>query len=140
MSEPIDVVERLDKAWNARAVDEFNLSPDARFEAPGGEVLHGPKEYAEWLAGFWAAFPDARLDATRRWASGSTVFTEGTFTGTHLGAFVTPAGEVAPTGASVQLRWCAVNEVRGDEVIAENLYFDRLDLLDRLGIAPAGPH
>jgi hypothetical protein len=38
----------------------------------------------------------------------------------------------------VELRWSAVCEVRGEQLIREHLYFDRVDLMTQLGVDQAG--
>jgi hypothetical protein len=59
--------------------------------------------------------------------------------GTHTGTLGTPAGEVPPTGRRVEIRWMAMYEVRGDELVSEHLYFDPTEFLMQLGLAPAAP-
>jgi hypothetical protein len=50
--------------------------------------------------------------------------TEGRLIGTHDGPLATPDGEVPATGRTLDVGWMCVQEVRGDGVISENLYFN----------------
>lgn len=57
--------------------------------------------------------------------------------GTHTSVLQTPEGEVPPTGRRVEIRWTAMYEARGDELVSEHLYFDQVEFLTQLGLAPA---
>jgi hypothetical protein len=59
-------------------------------------------------------------------------------TATHSGVLQTPNGEVPPTGRSVELRWVAMYETRGVEILSEHLRFDQVEFLTQLGLMP-GP-
>ena len=92
-----------------------------------------------FFRGFWEAFPDAHNELDRLIAEGPIVAAEGRFSGTHSGALRTPQGEIPATGRDVEFRWAVTCEVRGDELVSEHLYFDQLELLTQLGLAPAAP-
>jgi hypothetical protein len=53
------------------------------------------------------------------------------------GILRTPEGEVPPTGRRVEIRWMGMYEARGDELVSEHLYFDQVEFLTQLGLAPA---
>jgi hypothetical protein len=60
----------------------------------------------------------------------------GTFTGTHTGVFSTPTGDIPPTGRKVEGPYVNIFDLEGDKVVRNRLTFDRLDLLEKLGLAP----
>ena len=136
MADPKRVVERHVEAFNARDANAEPWSEDADFVAPNAS-MHGREQVLGFLGVFWDAFPDGRLEPSRLLAEGSVVAAEGRFIGTHTGVMRTPAGDVAATGRQVHFRWMSSYEVRGDELVAEHLYFDQADLLGQLGLMPA---
>jgi predicted ester cyclase len=138
MSDPKQVYERHVAAFNAKDPDADPWSADAEFVAPGAR-LRGRDDVLGFLQVFWEAFPDAHNEVVRVIAEGPIVAAEGTFAGTHTGTLRTPQGDVPPTGRRVEMRWSVACEARGDELASEHLYFDQLDLLSQLGLAPAAP-
>jgi hypothetical protein len=57
-----------------------------------------------------------------------TVIEQGTFTGTHTGG--------APTGRAVALDYIGVMRFRGRKQVSLKLVFDRLLMLEQLGLIP----
>lgn len=135
MSDPKQIYERHVAAFNDRDAEAFPWSAELEFAVPGAQ-LQGPDEVLGFISAFWAAFPDARNEARRVIADGALVAAEGTLTGTHTGTLRTPQAELPPTGRSVRLPWSVMCEMRGDEMISEHLYFDQVELLTQLGLAP----
>jgi hypothetical protein len=64
---------------------------------------------------------------------------EGTFTGTHNGVLKGPMGEVPPTGRPIRIAYIQVLRFRDGKHVSFNLMFDRLSMLEQLGLIPA-PH
>ena len=124
MSAPLEVIERHFAAFAAKDADAEPYSANAEVMAPGAQVR-----------GRDQAFPDARLEAVQAIASGRHVAREGKIVGTHTGVLRTPDGEVPPTGRAVELRWMAMYEVAGEEILFEHLYFDSADFLMQLGLS-----
>ena len=62
---------------------------------------------------------------------------EGTFAGTHEGILHTPTGDIPPTGRAVSLEYIQVLRFRGGTRASFNLMFDRLAVLEQLGLIPA---
>lgn len=138
MSDPMSTVERHFAAFAAKDADAEPFSEDAELEAPGAQ-LRGRTQILEFLGGYWEAFPDARLETTRSITDGPLAAAEGIMTGTHRGTLRTPDGEVPPTGRSVRIRWMAMYETDGDELVSEHLYFDSAEFLAQLGLAEGAP-
>ena len=135
MSAPKEVVERHLAAFNAKDADAEPHRADAEVVAPGAQP-RGRDQILDWFRGYWEAFPDANLEIDQSIESGQHVANEGRLVGTHTGVLRTPDGDVPPTGRSVNLRWMAMYEVAGDEIVFEHLYFDSMEFLTQLGIAP----
>jgi predicted ester cyclase len=84
------------------------------------------------------AFPDAHVDVAEVHVISDVVVVErGTFTGTHDGVLRTPAGEVPPTGRPVVLDYVHVLHIARGRHVSFDLMFDRLALLEQLGLAEA---
>ena len=60
----------------------------------------------------------------------------GTFSGTHTGVFHLPDGDIAPTGRAVKAQYVNVLSFRDGLFFAGELMFDRLTLLEQLGLVP----
>jgi ketosteroid isomerase-like protein len=60
----------------------------------------------------------------------------GTFSGTHTGVFHTPDGDIPPTGRPVKAPYVNVLSFRDGMFVAGDLMFDRLALLEQLGLVP----
>jgi predicted ester cyclase len=136
MADPKRVVERHVAAFNAKDADAEPWTEDAEFVAPNAS-MRGRAEVVGFFGVFWEAFPDLRIEISRVLAEGSAVAAEGRLLGTHTGVLRTPAGDVAPTGRHVDVRWMSGYEVRDDLLVSERLYFDQAELLGQLGLMPA---
>ena len=117
-------------AFNAHDLEGLvrALAEDVVFSAPGGIAGQGQVAciafYRHWLE----EFPDAHLgiDAVHAAADDLTV-EHGVFTGTHNG--------VARTGRSVALEYVQLLRCRDAKLVSMTLMFDRLALLEQLGLA-----
>jgi predicted ester cyclase len=135
MTDPGAVVRRHIEAFNARDRDAEPWSGTAELVAPGA-AIRGREQVLVFLSVFQEAFPDGRLELKQLLVDGDTAAGEGVFVGSHEGVLRTPAGEVAATGRRVDLRWAALYRAEGDELVSEHLFFDQLELLSQLGLAP----
>ena len=92
--------------------------------------------YGSWFG----AFPDAHIDVHRLHITGDVAVEEGTFTGTHNGVLHGPTSDVPPTGRFVRIDYIQVLRFRDGKHVSFNLMFDRLSMLEQLGLMPAsGP-
>jgi len=69
--------------------------------------------------------------------TGDVAVEEGTFTGTHNGILHSPAGDVPPTGRPVTVDYIQVLRFRDGKYVSFNLMYDRLLLLEQLGLIRA---
>jgi ketosteroid isomerase-like protein len=65
------------------------------------------------------------------------VVEESTFTGTHNGILHGPTGDILPTGRPVRIAYIHVLRFRDGKHVSFNLMFDRLSMLEQLGLVPA---
>ena len=133
-----EAFEKGTEAFNAHDIDAFSavLTDDAVFRAPGGVSGAGKQACAEHYAGWFTAFPDAHAVVHALHVSGDVAVEEGTFTGTHQGALHTPAGDIPPTGRRVIADYVQVHHFRDGLIASVNLMYDRLELLEQLGLVP----
>jgi steroid delta-isomerase-like uncharacterized protein len=101
---------------------------------PGMGRVRGRDRFRQYLETFKRAMPDARAIVEQSVESGETVAVERRFTGTHTGPLATEDGDVAPTGAAVDLRFADVSRVRDGKIVAYHTYYDQLGLLTQLGL------
>lgn len=133
------LIERDIELWNTRDQAAWMAQADLRqFElrAPGGVELTG-EDAARTIWAMWnEAFPDNRLGIVTLHADDRGGVHEGRFTGTHTGILRTPAGEIAPTGRTLDAPFCAVYEIAQGKITSTHLYFDQAELMAQLGLAP----
>ena len=132
------LIEHEIELWNARDREGWLACMDLdRLEvrAPGGLRLTG-REAAETTWNMWnEAFPDNRLEIIAIHADDRGGVHEGRATGTHTGTLRGPAGEIAATGRSGEVRFTGVYEFDEGKITSYHLYFDQAELLTQLGIA-----
>jgi len=114
------------------------LAPEVHWmNMADGRVVHGaePLHLAIW--GMRVALPDlyARIDDMV--ADGDRAAVEMTFTGTHNGQLIGPAGPVPPTGNQVSLRAALFFHVQDGRIVRITRYGDTLSLLTQVGLRPA---
>ena len=127
------------ETFNAHDIDGFTsvLADDVVFRAPGGINGRGKAACAKFFAGWFDAFPDAHLEVYGLHIAGNVAVEEGTFTGTHRGALHSPAGDIPPTGRPVTVDYVHVLRFHDGKHISFSLMYDRLLMLEQLGIVPA---
>jgi predicted ester cyclase len=138
MADLKEIIQRGNRLFNERDVAGLIdlYTDDAESIGPGGMVAKGKAEIRKLLEGWLQGFPDARIHDHNVIVGGNTVVTEGVFRGTHTGIFPTPMGDIPPTGRSVEGPYVDVFEFEGDKVKSDRLTFDRMQLMEQLGLAP----
>ncbi len=109
------------------------FAPDGTYSSPGTAQPLSGQAIKDHFGGFFAGFPDATFEtvavhaitehlAVWRWVL------RGTHTGSYRG--------LPPTGRSVILPGCEFIEVRAGKLQRVEGYFDRLSMLEQLGLIP----
>ena len=131
-----EVVGRFYEAFDAGNIDAALsvCADDLEIIDPGMGQVRGRDRFREYLETFKRAMPDARAIVEQTVESGETVAVEGRFTGTNTGPLATQDGDVAPTGAAVDLRFADVSRVRDGKVVAYHTYYDQLGFRTQLGL------
>ena len=128
------VLDMLDAIWNRgdlsvldTTVAEDHIDHDDDGDEIGRDLLaRGIQEYR-------AAFPDLRMSFDEQIADGDRVVTRWTASGTHQGALQ----GIPATGQSAQISGIYIHRLSAGIVTESWASFDRLGLLQQLGVIPA---
>ncbi|MBV9610896.1 MAG: ester cyclase [Acidobacteriaceae bacterium] len=136
---PREAFGRGTETFNAHHVDGFAevLADDIVFEAPGGVRGAGKKACVEFYSSWFIAFPDAHVDVHRLHVIDDVAVEEGTFTGMHKSVLKSPTGDIPATGRHLSIPYIQVLRFRDGKHVSFNLMFDRLAMLEQLGLFPA---
>ena len=134
-----EAFERGTDTFNAHDIDGFAevLADDVVFQAPGGMRGQGKPGCVEFYGSWLSAFPDGHVEVHDVHLIDDVAVEEGTFSGTHNGVLHTPTGDIPPTGGAVSLDYIQVLRFRDGKHVSFNLMFDRLLMLEQLGLIPA---
>ncbi len=134
-----EAFEKGTETFNAHDIDGFTgvLADNVVYHAPGAISGQGKAACAQFFADWFGAFPDAHVAVHALHIAGDVAVEEGTFTGTHHGVLRSPAGDIPPTGRPVTAEYIQVLRFRDGRHVSFNLMYDRLQLLEQLGLIPA---
>jgi predicted ester cyclase len=132
----LEAFEKGTETFNAHDIEGFSnvLADNVVYHAPGGMSGEGKTACAQFFAGWFSAFPDAHVEVHGLHITGDIAVEEGTFTGTHNGVLHSPAGDIPPTGRSVAVDYIQVLRFHDGKHTSFNLMFDRLLMLEQLGL------
>jgi steroid delta-isomerase-like uncharacterized protein len=138
MLEPSDYPRLAEAAFNGRDLAALAALwvPDVHYRAPGEETRTRDAALARERA-LIATFPDVRADLRRFVAAESRLLIEGRLHGTHDGPLRLGASTLAPTGRAVVVSFVGAFEFEAGRIQRERVYYDRLELLEQLGVVPA---
>jgi len=128
--------EKGTATFNAHDLDGFAsvLADDVVFRAPGGLAGTGKAACVEFFGSWFDAFPDARVQVHALHLSDDVAVEEGTFIGTHNGVLRGSMGDLPATGRPVSVEYLQVLRFRDGKHVSFNLMFDRLLMLEQLGV------
>jgi len=133
-----EAFERGTDTFNAHDIGGFTevLADDVVVVAPGPVRGEGRAACAAFFGSWFGAFPDAHVEVDALHILGDVAVEEGTFTGTHDGVLRGPQGDLPPTGRSVSVAYMQVLRFRDGKHASFHLIFDRLSMLEQLGLVP----
>jgi predicted ester cyclase len=134
-----ETFEKGTETYNTHDIDGFAevLADDVVFRAPGGLGGQGRAACVEFYRGWFDAFPDAHVEVNHLYIVDDVAVEEGTFTGTHNGVLRTPMGDIPATQRSVAVDYIHVLHICDGKHVSFDLMFDRLEMLEQLGLVPA---
>jgi ketosteroid isomerase-like protein len=135
----LEAFQRGTETFNAHDIEGFEevLDQDVVFKAPGGMQGKGRAACAEFFGAWMDAFPDAHVEVHGLHVIDDVAVEEGTFTGTHNGVLHGPAGAIPPTGRPVKIEYVQVLRFHDGKHAYFNLMYDRLEMLEQLGLIPS---
>ena len=111
-------------------VDTFGANAEWH-NKPSNDVLHGHDAIRNFYGDLFAGFPDFWLDIRNRRTADDAIIVDGLFGGTHAGEWI----GIAATGRKVSVPFCAVfTFTEDDRIKSETAYYDRLTILEQLGV------
>ena len=128
------IVELVTKLWNtgkAEVAEQLYGKSSQRFDPNQTEPLQGSQGILSYVMQVRAGFPDFELQVKQTVTQGNQLVAEWVCTGTQKGEFQ----GIAPTGRRVQVSGIAINRIENGQIAEERIYFDRLGLLEQLGVA-----
>ncbi len=134
-----EAFERGTDTFNSHDLEGFAevIADDVVFAAPGGIQGEGKAACVEFFDGWLSAFSDAHVEVRSAHFLDDIAVEEGTFTGTHDGVLRTPGGDIPPTGSAVSVPYVHMLRYREGLHVLFHLTFDRLLMLEQLGVSPA---
>jgi predicted ester cyclase len=133
-----EAFQRGTDTFNAHDLDGFAavLADDVTFEAPGGIRGEGKAACVAFFGGWFGAFPDARVEVHDLHVVDDVAVEQGTFSGTHDGVLRDANADIPPTGRLVKVDYLQVLRIHNGKHVSFNLMFDRLQMLEQLGLVP----
>jgi len=127
------VAEAINKG-NLEALNDC-LTPDFTYHGPGGRTVKGLADYTQFLGELRTAYPDIHVKIEDIVAEGDLVATRTFSTFTYTGK----VGAANPTGKKVSMTGAILDRFMGGKIKETWEYYDRLDLLQQLGLIPTQP-
>jgi steroid delta-isomerase-like uncharacterized protein len=129
--DPIEVVKRYEVTWDTtNAADMPSFFAEGGTYTPSGEPALSGQAIADYAAAVFKAFPDSRMPITKIFADGNNVCAQWEYTATMTGDF----GPFPATGKSFKIVGCHVIEVEGDKLKSVLSRWDRLEMMQQLGL------
>lgn len=102
------------------------------------DTMEGGAQFRAMMAAWYGAFPDLRHEMLEYVEEGERAAFTLRVVGTHTGTMHTPRGDIPATGKRVDFRVVDVVAFGADgKAVKWNVYFDMLQMLQQLGLAPA---
>lgn len=139
MGQTLEIVTRFYERFNEGDFDGASVlfKPDLLSYEPSMGQMRGVEAWRAYGEAFKAAMPDARLELDSAVEEGERLAVAGRFTGTHTGTLSGPRGEIPASGNRIELHFADFFRLDGPLVAEHRIYYDQLELLGQLGLAPA---
>jgi steroid delta-isomerase-like uncharacterized protein len=139
MPGPAEYPKLAEDAFNRRDLAALARlwAPDFHYSAPGGEETSTREAAVTREQALFDAFPDIRADLSSYLVCGEALVIEGIMSGTHDGPLRLGDERIAATHRPICIRFVGVFSFEAGLVRRERVYYDRLELLQRLGMAAA---
>jgi steroid delta-isomerase-like uncharacterized protein len=129
------IIDSLLELWNTgnpEVVKQVYATGAERRDPNLTEATRGPEEIARYVAEVRAGYPDFTLQINDVVAQDDRLAVHWTVTGTHRGEWQ----GIAPTGKRINISGLSLEVIDNGKIIRDSVYFDRLTLLEQLGVSP----
>jgi ketosteroid isomerase-like protein len=140
-SAPHDLVTRYYQALSDADWDAYDelFTPDVELEAFGGVTSKGVDAVRAFDQTWKKAAPDFSVTPLLQARNGESVLCEVLAWGTQTEVLSLPAGDLPPTGREFGGKGVGIFELRDGRISAQRIYFDRMVLVEMLGIPVPAP-
>jgi predicted ester cyclase len=131
------IAQTIDDAFHARDIEGIAKywDDDIAYEAPGVSLIgKDARRLAEKV--WFDAFPDARINVRSHLVDGDFLLIESTMTGTHTGPLSANGMTIPPTGRKMGGDYAVFLHFRAGKIVKQRIYFDRLKLMQDIGLIP----
>jgi len=131
------IVRVFHESWDLRDPERgvSVIADDCRFEdVARGELQIGPDGYRRDYERWRSAFPDGEVKVVNVIVEGDRAVVEFLTRGTHTGPLESSLGTFAPSGRSMEVRYCSVMRVRNGLVVEGRDYYDSGSIAAQLGL------
>jgi steroid delta-isomerase-like uncharacterized protein len=132
------VIKTYVETWSTGDVETCIalFAPDGTYSDPTTPEPTVARSLKEHWAGFFAGFPDWKFETVGLDAISDNVWVwRWIARGTHTGSF----RGISPTGRRLTQPGCEFIEIRDGRIRSVVGYFDRLTIMNQLGLAPSSP-
>lgn len=129
------ITDSVVQLWNTGNTDvaEQIYSKNAQWHDPGRpEPIRGSQQIAQYVTYVRTAYPDFKLEVNESMQDGDRLATHWTVTGTQRGEFQ----GIPPTGKQINIKGMTLTRIENGQITEEHVYFDRLAMMEQLGVAP----
>ncbi len=133
------LVRTLFDAFNKRDFDLIGtlLDNDIEFvDIPNGKRHHGPEEVKQSMQNTLIGLPDGKVEITNLFVGGDWVCVEYISRGTNTGPFITPTGQLPPTGRKMEMPFCDLYQIKNGKIVVNRTYYDLATMMRQLGLTP----
>ena len=137
MTETERIVRTFHESWDLRDPERGAkvIAHDCRFEdVARGELQIGHHGYTRDYERWRSAFPDGEVKIDNVVVDGDWAVVEFVNRGTHTGPLQSSLGTFAPSGRSMEVRYCSVIRVRDGMVVEGRDYYDSASIASQLGL------
>lgn len=126
-------------AFNRHDAEGFaqRLADDVQAQAPGVGEIRGKQAVKAFYMSWLDAFPDGKVEISSVLCLDDVAVEEGFFVGTHRATLHGPGGDLPATGRHARVRYVQIARYRDDKIASFNLSFDRVEMLEQLGVMPS---
>ena len=127
-----DLLTELWNSGNLELLAQVYGDDTKRSDPNTPQPVHGTQPIADYIAEVRTGFPDFKIEIKQQVGEGDQVVSEWTCTGTHKGVYQ----GIPAAGRYVTVPGVSVNRIQDGKIVEEHAYFDRLGLLQQLGVVP----